>query len=229
MVADVEIPDRPPTSSFGDTTEKERVMAQVTADFSVSLDGFIAGPDARPGNPLGDGGDRVHTWMYELASWRERAGLTGGITNRDSEVIGEWFAHFGAVVMGRNMFDEGAVPWGEKPPFRAPVFVVTHNARDTLVREGGTTFTFVTDGIESALAQAREAAGGKDVDVAGGADIVQQLLRAGLLDELQIHLAPVFLGAGVRLFDQMPTDIELEKTRVIDSPRVTHLRYRVVK
>ncbi|HZB41078.1 MAG TPA: dihydrofolate reductase family protein, partial [Ilumatobacter sp.] len=110
-----------------------------------------------------------------------------------------------------------------------PVFVVTHDARETLVREGGTTFTFVTDGIESALARAWEAAGGKDVDVAGGADIVQQLLRAGLLEELQIHLAPVFLGAGVRLFDQMPTDIELEKTRVIDSPRVTHLRYRVVK
>jgi dihydrofolate reductase len=197
---------------------------------NVSLDGFIAGPGARPGNPLGNTGARVHDWMKEGTSWRERAGFAGGTANRDSEVVDEWFRSYGAVVMGRNMFDTGEVPWGDNPPFRAPVFVVTNRPRETLRREGGTTFTFVTDGIESALEHAREAAGDKNVDIAGGANILQQFIKAGLLDELQLHFAPVLLGDGIRLFDQLgPDDLELEPTRVIDSPRVTHVRYRVVK
>ena len=132
--------------------------------------------------------------------------------------------------MGRRMFDEGEVGWPDPPPFGAPVFVLTQHGREPWVRQGGTTFTFVTDGIESVLEQARDAADGKDVRVAGGAKVVQQFVRAGLLDELQIHLAPVLLGAGVRLFDHTdPKHVELESTRMIESPKVTHLRYRFVK
>ena len=205
-------------------------MAKVTVDMLMSLDGYIAGPNGGTGNPLGDGGERLHRWAYELASWRERRGIAGGQTNRDAEVVEESFANVGATVMGRRMFDEGEVPWGDEPPFRMPVLVLTHDAREKLVKGGETTFTFVTDGIESALRQATAAAGDKDVRIAGGANTVQQFIRAGLLDELQIHLAPVFLGDGVRLFDHLGTEqIELERTRVIESPGVAHLKFRVVK
>jgi dihydrofolate reductase len=204
-------------------------MGKVSADMNVSLDGYIAGPGARSVNPLGDTGAQVHNWMKETVSWRDRAGFAGGENSRDSEIVDEWFRSYGAVVMGRTMFDTGEVPWGVNPPFRAPVFVVTSRPREQLAREGGTTFTFVTDGIERALDLAQAAAGGKDVDVAGGASVLQQFLRTGLLDELQLHYAPVFLGDGVRLFEQMPGDLELEPIRAIESPRVTHVRYRVVK
>ena len=205
-------------------------MGKVSADMNVSVDGFIAGPGARPGNPPGDTGARVHDWMKVGTAWRDRAGFGGGTENRDSEVVDEWFNSYGAVVMGRNMFDTGEVPWGDNPPFRAPVFVLTSRARETLVKEGGTTFTFVTDGLDNALDQARDAARDKNVDIAGGADVLQQVIKAGLLDELQIHFAAVLLGDGIRLFDQLgPDDLELEPTRVIDSPSVTHVRYRVVK
>jgi dihydrofolate reductase len=205
-------------------------MGIVTAHMSMSLDGFIAGPNAGVGNPLGDGGARIQQWMFDLASFREIQGLAGGQPNRDDEELRERFAPAGAVVMGRRMFDEGEEPWGDNPPFHMPVFVLTHEARETLVKEGGTTFTFVTDGIQSALEQAKTAAGDKNVNIAGGADTVQQFIRAGLLDELEIHLAPVLFGEGIRLFDQMgPEHVELENIRVVASPRVTHLRYRVVK
>jgi dihydrofolate reductase len=205
-------------------------MGIVTAHMSMSLDGFIAGPNAGVGNPLGDGGARIQQWMFDLASFREIQGLAGGQPNRDDEELRERFAPAGAVVMGRRMFDEGEEPWGDNPPFHMPVFVLTHEARETLVKEGGTTFTFVTDGIESALEQTKTAAGDKNVNIAGGADTVQQFIRAGLLDELEIHLAPVLFGEGIRLFDQMgPEHVELENIRVVASPRVTHLRYRVVK
>ncbi|MFN2590280.1 MAG: dihydrofolate reductase family protein [Actinomycetota bacterium] len=204
--------------------------SKVKVDISASLDGFIAGPSDGIRNPLGDGGDRLHEWIYGLASWREPHGLAGGETNRDAEVVEEAFAGIGAVVMGRRMFDLGEGPWGDNPPFHVPVFVVTHQAREPLAKEGGTTFTFVTGGIERALEHAGAAAGGKDVSVAGGANTIQQFIKAGLLDELQIHLIPVLLGDGVRLFDRMgPERIELETTRVVQSPGVTHLRFRVVK
>ncbi len=200
---------------------------RVVVDITMSLDGFIAGPNDGPENPLGDGGERLHEWVYDLAAWREPHGLAGGETNRDSEIMDEAFKQTGAVVLGRRMFDL-AKGWGDNPPFHVPVFVLTHESREELVKEGGTTFTFVTDGIESALEQAREAAGDKDVSIAGGANTIQQFLNSGLLDEMQIHVAPMLLGDGVRLFDQTKTGhSQLEKTRVIDSPQVTHLQYRV--
>jgi dihydrofolate reductase len=193
----------------------------------MSLDGFIAGPNDRPGNGLGDGGERLHQWVYKLASWREPHGLSGGETNRDSEILEEAFKNVGAIVLGRRMFDN-AEGWGDVPPFHVPVFVLTHEAREKLVKEGGTTFTFVTDGIESALAQARAAAGDKDVAIGGGANTIQQFIAAGLLDEIQIHLVPVLLGDGIRLFEQLGGEpIELEGTRVVASPDVTHLRFDV--
>jgi dihydrofolate reductase len=206
----------------------------------MSLDGFVAGPNPSLERPLGDGGDRLHEWALKLASWREAHGLPGGETGVDAEVIEESQQATGAVVMGRRMFSGGEGPWeddpraggwwGDEPPFHVPVFVLTQHARETLVKQGGTSFTFVTDGIEAALEQARAAAAEKDVLVAGGASVAQQYLRAGLLDELQIHVAPVLLGSGTRLFDNLGIDseqpVELEATRVIASPSVTHLAFR---
>jgi dihydrofolate reductase len=217
-------------------------MAKVRFDISMSLDGFVAGPNMSPEEGLGEGGERLHEWVVALASWRESHGKSGGITNASSEVVEESQANAGAYVMGRRMFGGGEGPWedapwgggvwegwwGDEPPFHKPVFVVTHHPREPLVKEG-TTFTFVTDGIESALEQARAAAGGGDVLVAGGASVCQQYLKAGLLDEFQVHLVPIFLGKGVRLFEGMDPDGELEATRVVESDGVTHLRYRVVK
>jgi dihydrofolate reductase len=204
-------------------------MGQVTVDITMSLDGLIAGPNDGPELPLGAGGERLHQWVYDLASWREPHGLAGGKTNRDSEVLDEALSATGAVIVGRRMFDN-AHGWGEEPPFHMPVFVLTHGAREPEAKEGGTTFTFVDDGIESALEQARAAAGDKNVSVGGGANTIQQFLRAGFLDEIQIHITPVLLGGGVRLFDDLGSEhVELETTRVIESPDVTHLRFRVVK
>jgi dihydrofolate reductase len=204
-------------------------MGKVVADITTSLDGFIAGPNDGPELPLGEGGEHLHQWLFDLASWREPHGLAGGKTNRDSEVLDEAFKAAGAIVLGRRMFDN-AHGWGENPPFHMPVFVLTHEARGPEAKEGGTTFTFVTDGIESALEQARAAAGDRNVNVAGGANTIGQFLQAGLLDEIQIHIAPMLLGDGIRLFEHLGAgQIELERTRVIDSPGVTHLRFRVVK
>ena len=203
-------------------------MGKVVVDITTSLDGFIAGPNDGPELPLGAGGERLHQWVYDLASWREPHGLAGGKTNRDSEVLDEALRTAGAIVVGRRMFDN-AKGWGENPPFHVPVFVLTHEARERISKEGGTTFTFVSDGIESALDQARAAAGDKNVSIGGGANTIQQYLSAGLLDEIQIHIAPMLLGEGIRLFEHLGTEeIALEGTRVIESPDVTHLRFRVV-
>jgi dihydrofolate reductase len=203
-------------------------LSMVFASLGMSLDGFIAGPNAGPDNALGDGGGRIHQWMYRVEAWRERQTLSGGEAGRDAELVEENYNRAGAYVMGRRMFDEGEVGWPDPPPFRAPVFVLTHNPREPWERQGGTTFSFVTDGPDSALDRARRAAGEKDVQVAGGAQTVAQFLNAGLLDELEIHLAPVLLGAGTRLFDGVEADkLKLEPTRVVESPAVTHVRYRV--
>lgn len=176
-------------------------MAKVFVDVGMSLDGFIAGPNGRPGNPLGDGGTRIHQWIYPLATFHERMGSTGGKTGPDDAILQAVFARAGAYVMGRRMFDEGEVGWPENAPFRAPVFVVTHQPREPWVRKGGTTFFFVTQGIESALEKANALAGDKDIRVSGGASLILQYISAGLVDELTIHLAPVLMGQGVRLFD----------------------------
>jgi dihydrofolate reductase len=213
-------------------------MARLICDISISLDGFVAGPNPSLEEPLGEGGELLHEWAFAATSWRERHGLEGGEKNADSDVIEESLRATGAVVMGRKMFSggEGAWEndlrvdgwWGDDPPFHVPVFVLTHHARETKVMQGGTSFSFVTDGIKAALEQARAAAEEKDVLLAGGASIVQQYLQAGLLDELQIHVAPVLLGGGTSLFDRLGIDpLGLEATRVIESPSVTHLRFRV--
>lgn len=196
----------------------------------MSLDGYIAGPNDSPENGLGDGGERLHQWLYDLSSWRERHGLEGGEANRDAEILDEAFKTVGAIVMGRRMFDIAEQAWGDNPPFHLPVFVVTHRPRESAVKEGGTTFIFVTDGVQSALEQAKAAAQGGDISLAGGANIIQQFVKAGLLDEIQIHLVPVLLGDGRRLFDHLSAgQIELETIRVVTSPVVTHLRFRIVK
>ena len=210
-------------------------MGKVVLDISTSLDGYVAGPNPTLEQPLGEGGERLHEWIIRLTSWRESHGLTGGETNPDSELLAEGLASTGSVVMGRKMFSGGAGPWdddpnaggwwGDDPPFRKPVFVVTHHAREPL-ELGETTFTFVNDGVESAVEQARAAAGDREVLVAGGAAVAQQILSASRLDELQLHVVPILLGGGTRLFEGAP-DVSLERVRVLDSPAVTHLRYRV--
>lgn len=200
----------------------------VFASLGMSLDGFIAGPNAGPDNALGDGGGRIHAWMYRVESWRERQTLSGGEAGRDAELVEENYDRAGAYVMGRRMFDEGEVGWPDPPPLRAPVFVLTHEPREPWERQGGTTFTFVTDGPEAALEQAKSAVGQNDVLVAGGAETWAQLLNMGLLDQLEIHLAPVLLGAGIRLFDRVDAGkVTLEPERVVESPVVTHVPYRV--
>ncbi|HET9496362.1 MAG TPA: dihydrofolate reductase family protein [Chloroflexia bacterium] len=204
-------------------------MSRLIADISMSLDGFITGPNDSVELGLGEGGERLHEWMFEVSGWREPHGLEGGSTGTNSDVAAEMLTNKGAVIMGRRMFDLGEGAWGDNPPYHVPVFVLTHHPRETVEKEGGTTYNFVTGGIESALEQARAAAGDKDIYLAGGANIIQQYLSSGLLDDLQIHLVPILLGDGRRLFEHIdPGQVELQPTRVIDSPGVTHLRYRVV-
>jgi dihydrofolate reductase len=215
-------------------------MGKLAVDISMSLDGFVAGPNPTLERPLGDGGDGLHEWALSLASWREPHGLAGGEVNASTKVVEETLEATGAVIMGRRMFSGGEGPWkgdpnadgwwGDEPPFHVPVFVLTRHARETVTMEGGTTFTFVTEGIEAALEEARAAAEDKDVFVGGGASVVQQYLAAGLLDELQINIAPVLLGAGTRLFDApRGPGPALEIIRVVEAPAVTHLKYRVMK
>lgn len=201
----------------------------------MSLDGFVAGPDQSVENPLGVGGMRLHEWSFALAVFRRMHGLEGGEVNASTAVIEEALANVGATIMGRNMFGGHPGPWdprrpwngwwGANPPFHHPVFVLTHHPRDPLVLEGGTTFTFVTDGIESALAQARRAAGGKDVGLGGGAKTAQQYLAAGLIDEMELSVVPVLLGAGERLFEGVGDDLHgLSLVRTVAAPGVTHLK-----
>jgi dihydrofolate reductase len=199
------------------------------------LDGFVAGPNQSEENPLGEGGEQLHEWVIKLEAWRKAHGQEGGETNPSSAIVEASTENVGAVVMGRNMFGGGSGPWGEwngwwgdDPPFHVPVYVVTHHAREPLAMQGGTTFYFVTDGVESALEQAKEAAGDRDVQIAGGASVAQQCLKAGLVDEMHLHVVPVLLGDGERLLDGLGgTGIEFEPTGVVDAPGVTHLTYSV--
>ena len=213
-------------------------MGKLKLDISMSLDGFVAGPNATLEDPLGEGGELLHEWIFGLKAWREPHGLEGGDEGPDNEVVREGLQRNGAVIMGRRMFSGGSGPWeddpkadgwwGDEPPFHVPVFILTHHARETVPKEGGTTFTFVTDGIESALDQARAAAGDEDILVGGGAQAAQQYLKAGLLDEIMLHVAPVILGGGVRLFEGLgPDDAKLQLVAAVESPKVTHIKYRV--
>jgi dihydrofolate reductase len=216
-------------------------MPKLKLDVSISLDGYIAAPHPSLEDPLGVGGMRLHEWVFGLKRVREQHRMEGGDSEHpDNDIVAEITQGIGAVVMGRKMFSggEGAWAgdpnaqawWGDDPPFHVPVFVLTHHEREPLVKQGGTTFHFVTDGIGSALEQARAAAGDQDISLAGGAAEAQQYLAAGLLDELQLHVVPVVLGGGVRLFDgSVPAPLELEAERVVASPAVTHLRFRVAR
>jgi dihydrofolate reductase len=212
-------------------------MTIVTAQMSVSADGFYAGPrhaDQRPWIESSEalGFFRVTRWVIDAEAWRERMHFGGGEQSTNSEIIAETFAAAGAYVMGRRMADGGEIPWGDEPPFHAPVFVVTHRPRPVLHRQGGTSFTYVTDGIESAIDQARAAANGKNVAIAGGGTLLREVIRLGLLDQLELHIVPVILGDGMRLLSpELGLDgtegIELTPARVIATPDVTHIRYTV--
>ncbi|MBO0867319.1 MAG: dihydrofolate reductase [Micromonosporaceae bacterium] len=220
-------------------------MSTVTSHMSISLDGYVAGPNQSLQAPLGEGGQRLHEWVVNTAGFRSMHGGSGGESGPDSDVAEAVARDVGAYIMGRKMFGNGARHpaggawdeswrgwWGEDPPFHTPVYVLTHQPREPVPMAGGTTFHFVTDGVESALEQARAAAGGQRVMVGGGAATVRQYLAAGLLDEVYLHLVPVLLGAGERLLDGLAGDGAgdpgFEPVQVIASPRVTHIRYRVV-
>jgi dihydrofolate reductase len=209
-------------------------MSSVTCQISISLDGFVAGPNQSLEDPIGEGGMRLHQWAFATDSWRRQQGLDGGERNPDSEVVDDVVRGVGAYIMGRKMFGGGDGPWdetwtgwwGEDPPYHTPVFVLTHHSREPLAMQGGTIFNFVTDGIESALEQARAAAGDRVVSIAGGASTVRQYLAAGMLDELYLHIVPVILGAGERLLKDVG-DPALQPVSVTASPTVTHIKYRV--
>jgi dihydrofolate reductase len=210
-------------------------MTKVRATISISVDGYVAGPNQTNDNPLGEGGERLHEWALATEAFARRHGGGGGERNADSDVVEETATHIGATIMGRKMFGPSGEWdgdwrgwWGEDPPFHTPVYVLSHDAREPLEMEGGTTFHFVADGIESALEQARAAAGDKDVMIAGGASAINQYLAAGLVDELYLHVAPVVLGGGARLFSDVG-DLRLEPVEVIASPAVTHVKYRVTR
>jgi dihydrofolate reductase len=210
-------------------------MTNVTCHIAISLDGYVAGPNQSMDDPIGEGGMRLHEWVLKTDAWREQHGQEGGERNPSSNVVEEVVENVGAYIMGRNMFSAGRGEWdaewrgwwGEDPPFHTPVFVLTHHPRESIEMQGGTTFHFVTDGAESALEQARAAAGDRDVSIAGGASTVRQYLAGGLLDELYLHIAPVLLGAGERLLDDVG-DPTLEPVKVVAAPDVTHVKYRVV-
>jgi dihydrofolate reductase len=213
-------------------------MSMLRFQLAVSLDGYVAGPDQSEDNPLGVGGMDLHRWVLKLEAWRKQHGQEGGEVNASTPVVEELQSNVGATVMGRNMFGGGPGPWsddppwngwwGDNPPFHTPVFVLTHHPRGPLEMEGGTTFIFVTDGIRSALEQAKQAADGQDVLLGGGANVVQQYLATGLVDEFELHIVPILLGAGERLLENVG-NLKLEQVRAIEAPAVTHIKYRVLK
>ena len=213
-------------------------MSKTLVRITMSLDGYVAGPNQTLKDPLGVGGEALHDWAIQLAAWKEVQGKSGGVENANSAIMREMFENVGAVIMGRNMFGGGPGPWapewkgwwGANPPYHMPVYVLTHYPRDPLPMQGGTTFYFVTDGIQSALDQAKRAAGSKDVLIMGGANAIQQFLAAGVIDELNISMVPLLLGGGERLLDNLGGSIpRFEQTRVVEGPGVVHVRYRVAR
>jgi dihydrofolate reductase len=210
-------------------------MSKLRVHITVSVDGYVAGPNPSEQHPLGEGAEGLHDWAFDLEIFQRLHGRDGGAVNASTPVVEESLANVGAAIMGRGMFCGGPGPWGEDPwsgwwgedpPFHMPVFVLTHHERDPLTLSD-TTFTFVTDGIEAALERARGAAAGKDVTVGGGADVVNQYLAAGLVDELELNIVPLVLGGGARLFEHVGPELSLEQVRAVEAPGVTHLKYRV--
>jgi len=212
-------------------------MSKLRLSITMSLDGYVAGPDQSEENPLGFGGMELHQWLFPLRVFREMHGEEGGEISASSVVVEERRANIGATIMGRNMFGpvRGAWPddswrgwWGEDPPYHHPVFVLTNHPRQPLHMKGGTTFHFVDDGIRSALAQATHAAEGRDVWLAGGASVVNQYLAARLVDEIDLSIAPLILGDGARLFEGLERGaLTLKQIRAVDAPDVTHVKYQV--
>jgi dihydrofolate reductase len=211
-------------------------MSKLRFKISISLDGFVAGPNQSVDNPIGIGGMRLHEWVFALEAWRTTHGLEGGEVNPSTQVVEESTVNIGATVMGRNMFGGHPGPWraedpwngwwGQDPPFHHPVFVLTQYPRAPLELDGGNTFIFVTDGIESALEQARRAAGTQHVSLAGGSNAARQYLAAGLVDEMELNLVPILLGQGERLFDGLGDDLHgLELVRTVAAPGVIHLKF----
>ena len=210
-------------------------MSTVKATITISLDGYVAGPSQSTESPLGVGGEALHEWLVPLKAFREQHGEEGGEVNASTEIAEQILGGVGATIMGRNMFGGGPGPWGaeawkgwwgDEPPYHHPVFVLTRHAREPLEMLGGTTFYFVTDGIGSALTEARAAAEDKDVSVGGGANVLQQFLAAGYLDEIVVSVRPIFLGGGARLFDNLGEPLPaLQQVEAIDAPGVTHIRY----
>jgi dihydrofolate reductase len=212
-------------------------VSKVRVHISVSADGYVAGPDPSLEQPLGVGGEHLHDWVVQLRAWREPHGLEGGEVNASNAVVEDSLANVGAEIMGRGKFGGGPGPWGEEPwpgwwgeepPFHMPVFVLTHHEREPLTL-ADTTFTFVTDGTEAALDRARTAAAGKDVVIGGGASAINQYLATGLVDELELHVVPLVLGGGARLFEGLGPELRLEQIRAVEAPGVTHVKYRVVR
>jgi dihydrofolate reductase len=205
------------------TTKEERSMTKVAAGITTSLDGYITGPNDGPGRGLGDGGERLHYWVFG-GPWSYDEEPRGAATGADKEFLDGGIARAGAVVGGRNTY-EAAQAWGGHNPFGVPFFIVTHRPEDA---PEGAGFTFV-DGLDEAIAQARQAAGSKDLLVMGGADVIRQSLRAGHVEELSISIAPVVLGGGKRLFDDFDETVRLEHLRLLQSPFATHITYRVMR
>jgi dihydrofolate reductase len=214
-------------------------MSKLRCHISISADGFVAGPNQSEENPLGEGGEQLHEWAVSLAAWRESHDKQGGEVNESTSIMEETLENVGAGVMGRNMFgpvgggnwggEQWKGWWGDDPPYHNDVFILTHYPREPVEMEGGTMFHFVTDGIEQALGRAKESADDQDVRLWGGAEVIQEYLAAGLLDELELHIVPVLLGDGARLFDNLGgAEIELEQVRAVEAPGVTHLKYRVM-
>jgi dihydrofolate reductase len=212
-------------------------MTKLRLNITMSLDGYVAGPNQSVTHPLGEGGEQLHEWAFATRTFRAVHGMEGGATGPDDGVAAEYFQNVGATIMGRHMFGSGGGPWGDNPwkgwwrdnpPVHTPVFVLTHHARDPLEMQGGTIFHFVTEGIHAAIDRARDVAQGKDITLGGGADVAQQYLKAGLIDEMEIHVVPVLLGDGARLFDNTHgQQTAYECVRAVNSPSVSHYKYRL--
>ncbi len=205
-------------------------MSKVFFNVGITLDGFIAGPNCGAKNPLGENGIKIHEWMFRQKGFLSHLKLEGGETNnKDNDIIEETFNRIGANIMGKNMFIEGEANWPEEAPFHCPVYVLTNQKRKPWERPGGTTFFFTNDNIHSVLEKAEKAAGNKDVRISGGASAIQQYLNAGLIDESSLHIAPIIMGKGVKLFESIDKEkFSVEIKEVVNSQMVTHLFYKVI-